>query len=92
VTKSKSNRKKKRVQKKTASLEKGYYFWDLADEYMDKGNTAKAAGAVVRAEKLLPPNPDLYKLMVSEGDRQKSAQAVPGQGPALRRSGAGQDH
>lgn len=53
---------------KTASLEKGYSFWDLADEYMDKGNRAKAAGAVVRAEKLLPPNPDLYKLMVMIAD------------------------
>lgn len=74
MTKSKPNRKKKRVQiktgpaGKTASLEKGYSFWDLADEYMDKGNMAKVAGAVVRAEKLLPPNPDLYKLMVMIAD------------------------
>ena len=78
MAKSKHERKKKKkavLQKRksqtqqAASREKGFYFWDLAYDSLQNGNLDKAATALIRAEKLLPPDPDLYKLMADIGEQ-----------------------
>ena len=78
MAKSRTGRKKKKkavLQKRknqaqqAASREKGGYFWDLAYDSLQNGNLDKAVTAITRAEKLLPPDPELYKLMADIGDR-----------------------
>lgn len=81
MAKSKTDRKKKKktaLQKRKnqaqqlASREKGFYFWDLAYDSLESGNLEKAVTAVTKAEKLLPPDPDLYKLMADIGERSEN--------------------
>lgn len=78
MAKSKTDRKKKKkavIQKRknqaqqAASREKGFYFLDLAYDSLQNGNLDKAVTAITRAEKLLPPGPELYKLMADIGER-----------------------
>jgi len=64
--------KRKNQAQQIASREKGFYFLDLAYDSVAGGNLEKALTAVTRAEKLLPPDPALYKLMADIGERSKN--------------------
>jgi superfamily II DNA or RNA helicase len=65
-------RKRKNQAHQVASREKGFFFLDLAYDSVASGNLEKALTAVTRAEKLLPPDPALYKLMADIGERSKN--------------------
>jgi superfamily II DNA or RNA helicase len=61
--------KRKNHSQQAASREKGTYFLDMAYDSLQNGNLDKAVTAITRAEKLMPSDPDLYKLMAEIGER-----------------------